>query len=101
MIEIVCAWWLAASVARVREPDQHDDERRHNSKVAVSLGDATEPHHAVAGTSRAGDDHEPEDEQRIDEDRAKDRRLGNDLLAGVEREDNDEELGKVPKRCLH
>ncbi len=59
-----------------------------------------EAHHAVVGASRAGDDGQSEHEQRVREQRAEDRRLGDDHLAGGEREADDEELRQVAERRL-
>ena len=44
--------------------------------------------------------HEAEDEQRVGQQRADDRRLGDDDLAGAQREDDDEQLGQVAERRL-
>ena len=55
---------------------------------------------AVVGVARPADDREAEHEQRVREDRADDRRLRDDDLAGREREDDDEELGQVAERRL-
>ena len=73
-----------------------------SSSVAVSLGSRGLKRMIPSRSRRrAGDDHQPEDEQRVDQDRAEDRRLGDDLLAGVQREDDHEELGQVAQRRLH
>ena len=59
-----------------------------------------EAHHLVVGGPGARDDREPEDEQRVREQRAEDRRLRDDDLAGREREEDDEELRQVAERRL-
>ncbi len=51
--------------------------------------------------TRPDDDHQPEHEQRVGEDRADDRRLGDDQLALLQREDHHEQLGQVAERGLH
>ena len=72
-----------------------------SSSVAVSFGSRDlEAHDAVLGLAGARDDREAEHEERVREQRAEDRRLGDDDLAGGEREENDEELGKVAERRL-
>ena len=54
----------------------------------------------IPSAPRADDDHEPQDQQRVGEQRADDRGLGDDDLTGGEREDHDEELGQVAQRRL-
>ena len=49
---------------------------------------------------RSDRDREPEHEQRVREQRAEDRELRHDELAGAEREDHDEELRQVAERRL-
>jgi len=50
--------------------------------------------------ARADNDHEAEHEQRVGEDRADDRRLRDNQLALLQREDHDEQLGQVAERRL-
>ena len=88
-------------VARGGDAQEHDQEAREQHQGRVVLGQAgVEAHHAVGAPARAGEDHEAEHEQRIGEDRADDRRLRDDDLAGGEREHDDEELGQVAERRL-
>ena len=63
------------------------------SSVAVSRGRRLEKRITPSGARRAPDhDHEAEHEQRVGEDRADDRRLRDDELALLQREDHDEQL---------
>ena len=55
---------------------------------------------AARRAARADDDHQPEHEQRVGEDRADDRRLRDDELALLQREDHDEQLRQVAERRL-
>ena len=94
MIEIVRMWWLAGSWDWVASPDQQDDERRdQQQRRGVVRKPRAEAHDPVGLTARADDERESKHEQRVDEDRAEDRGLGDDQLARLEREDDDEELG--------
>ena len=67
----------------------------------MSFGEPrVEAHDAVLGAPRAGDDREPEHEERVREQRAENRRLRDDDLACAQREDHDEELRQVAERRL-
>ena len=69
--------------------------------VAVSFGSRFLKRMTPSGAgARPGDDREPQDEQRVREQRADDRRLRHDELAGGEGEEDDEELGQVAERRL-
>jgi hypothetical protein len=52
-----------------------------------------ETHDAVVRPPSSRDDGEAEDEKPVREERSEDGRLGDDDLAGAEREHDDEELG--------
>jgi hypothetical protein len=54
-----------------------------------------EAHHPLARAAGADHDHQSEHEHRVGEDRADDRRLGDDQLALLQREYDDEQLGQV------
>ena len=54
-----------------------------------------------ARAERPGHDHQAEHEQRVDQDRAQDGGLGDDLLSRLKGEDHHEELGQVADRRLH
>ena len=86
----------------MRQADEHDDERRDEQQRRRVVGQpGAEAHDPVLGPPGPGDDHQPEHEQGVDEDRAEDRGLGHDLLVGLQREDDHEELGQVAERRLH
>ena len=74
---------LARTVAdRVREPEQDDDEHREQEQGRrVVRKPRAEAHDPVVRRHRAGDDRQPEHEQRVREQRPEDRRLGDDDLA--------------------
>ena len=59
-----------------------------------------EVHHPAARAQRADHEDEAEDQQRGGEQRADDRALGDDTLAGVQGEEHDEELRQVAERRL-
>jgi hypothetical protein len=59
-----------------------------------------EAHDAPLARPRAGDDHEPEHEQRVGEQAAEDARLCDHDLPRLEREDDDEQLRQVAERRL-
>ena len=87
--------------ARQREAEQHDDEHGHLQQRRRVAGQALgEAHDPVRRAARADDDHEAEHEQRVGEDRADDRRLRDDELALLQREDHDEQLRQVAERRL-
>ena len=68
---------------RVREPEQDDDEGREQEQGRrVVREPRAEAHDSVVARHRAGDDRQPEHEQRVREERPEDRRLGDDDLAG-------------------
>ena len=72
-----------------------------SSSVAVSRGRRLEKRMTPSvRAARADHDHEAEHEQRVGEDRADDRRLRDDELALLQREDHDEQLGQVAERRL-
>jgi hypothetical protein len=82
---------------RIDEPDQDDDERGDEQQRGGVVRQAgVESHHLVAAAQRAGDEHDAEHEQRVDEDRAEDRGLGDDDLAGLEREQHTKNSGRFP-----
>ena len=93
---------VAGRIVRAeREPEQHDDEHGHlQQRRRVARQALGEAHHAVGRAARADHDHEAEHEQRVGEDRADDRRLRDDELALLQREDDDEQLGQVAERRL-
>ncbi len=72
-----------------------------SSSVAVSFGSRglkrMTPSRLTAGP---GSEHQPEHQQRVDEDRPDQRGLGDDRLVGLQREQHDEELGQVADRRL-
>ena len=71
------------------------------SSVAVSRGRRLEKRISAVGRAAGADhDHEAEHEQRVGEDRADDRGLGDDQLALLQGEDHDEQLGQVAERRL-
>ena len=85
----------------VREPEQDDDEDgEEQQRRRVVRQPRLEAHDAVLCLAGARDDREAEYEERVREQRAEDRRLGDDDLAGGEREEDDEQLGKVAERGL-
>ena len=95
------AWWLARSPTRSETPSTTIDEHREQHQHRRVVGQArAEPHHAVLGPRRSGDDREAEHEQRVREQRAEDRGLGDHRLTGGEGEEDDEELGEVAERRL-
>ena len=88
-------------VGRVGQPDEHDDEARDQQQRRGVVGQPrAEAHHPVGCLAGAHDDHEAQDEQRVGEDRADDRRLCDHHLAGAQGEDDDEELGQVAQGRL-
>ena len=83
------------------DPDQHDEEAGQDHQGDVVLRQAhEEAHHSVLALAAACEDHEAQHEQGVREDRADDRRLRDHDLAGLEREDDDEELGQVAEGRL-
>ena len=85
----------------VGQAEQHDDRDREQEQCRRVLRQArAKAHHAVGRRAGSGDDREAEHEQPVREQRAHDRRPGDDELAGREREQHDEELGQVPERGL-
>ena len=71
------------------------------SSVAVSFGSRLRKRMTPSSRhARAGDDRQAEHQQRVREQRAEDRGLRDDDLAGGQREEDDEELGQVPERRL-
>ena len=86
---------------RVGQPDEHDDEARDQQQRRGVVGQApAEAHRPVGRRAGADDDHQAEHEQRVGEDRADDRGLGDHHLAGAQGEDDHEELGQVAQRRL-
>ena len=80
----------------VGQPEQDDDEDRQQEQRRGVVGKArVEAHDAVACNACPGHDRQAEHQQRVREQRAEDRRLGDDDLAGREREQHDEELGQI------
>ena len=72
-----------------------------SSSVAVSLGSRGPKRMTPSGDCAGADhDHEAEHEQRVGEQRADDRGLRDDDLAGAQGEDDHEELGQVAQRRL-
>ena len=72
-----------------------------SSSVAVSRGSRLEKRITPIGrAARADDDHEPEHEHRVGEDRADDRGLRDDELSFLQGEDDDEQLRQVAERRL-
>ena len=85
----------------VREPEQDDDEdRKQQQRRRVVRQPRREAHDAVPRPRGAGDDRQAEHEQRVREQGAEDRGLGDNDLAGREREEDDEELRQVAERRL-
>ena len=93
---------LAGAIADlVREPEQDDDEDgEEQQRRRVVRQPRLEAHDAVLCMAGARDDRETEYEECVREQRAEDRRLGNDDLACGEREEDDEQLRKVAERGL-
>ena len=85
----------------VGEAEQRDHGQRQQEQRGGVVGQSpAEAHRVLARSPRACDDRESQDEQRIGEERAEDRRLRDDDLAGGEGEEDDEELGEVAERGL-
>ena len=94
-------WWLAESWAESASPTSSTMKLVIINSVAVSFGRRGAKRITWSGArQRARDEHQSEHEQRVDQDRAEDRRLGDHQLTGVQREDDDEELGQVAERRL-
>ena len=71
-----------------------------SSSVAVSRGRRCEKRIMPSGRRGADDDHQAEHEQRVSEDRADDRGLGDHQLALLQRKHDHEQLGQVAERGL-
>jgi len=78
--------------------DSAPARRYDQSQTRYTERSSTAP--TAAGLPGAGDDRESEHEERIREERAQERRLRNDHLVRVEREEDDRDLGDVPERRL-
>ena len=87
-------------VQRVGERRQHHRrDREHQQARDHPRRLPAETQHAVAPAARH--EGEPEDQQRVRQDRADQRRLHHGHQPGLQREDADEELGQVAHRRLH
>ena len=94
-------WWLALSEEATESPMITITKSETSSSVAVSCGSRWRKRmQPSVARIVPGDDHQPEHEQRVGEDRADQRGLRDDELAGAEREEDDEELGQVAERRL-
>ena len=85
----------------VRQPEDRDEEDgEEHERRGVVRQPRPEGHLPVGPADRSGGDREPKHEERVREERAEDRELGDDDLAGRECEEDDEQLGEVPERRL-
>ncbi len=100
-IEIVLVWWLAGSCAELASPISTMMNVATSSSVAVSLGSRGLKRMTPSRSRRApATITSPSTSSALTRIEPDDRGLGDDRLAGVQREDHDEELGQVAERRL-